>query len=131
MNADPRPFYVLRHIPSGKLMPRFEGRAGATYIDPFTSKMPPRLFTTPLAAKNALGWWLKGRVRMNTEQSDAWGPEIVGQTLIENRIAAEWEMIAVHLEHGFPGNDSLKNVMETPPVMPTSGQFEGQERYRK
>jgi hypothetical protein len=117
-------------------MPMFEGRAGGTYVDPFTSKQPPRLFTTPLAAKNALRWWLKGRVRMNSGRSGAWdepdyGPEIMGADPVEGRVAADWEMITVHLEHGFPVNDSLTNAMTEAPSFATSGGGFDQERYRK
>lgn len=95
MKLDQRTFYVLRHVPTGKLMPSFKGRAGGTYVDPFNSKDAPRLFTTPLAAKNALAWWSEGRVRV---QRDAdFGNEIVGVTPVEGREASDWEVIAAYV----------------------------------
>lgn len=76
-------------------MPQFEGRAGGTYVDPFTSKMPPRLFATTLAAKNALKWWSKGRyVRSHVTGGfdDPYIDDSFKTTPVEGRDVSQWEI---------------------------------------
>lgn len=58
--------YVIKHIPTGEVMPVRMGRrtsAGWTHWEPQNLYEPkvPRIFTTERAAKNALSCWLKGR----------------------------------------------------------------------
>lgn len=61
-------YYALRHKPTGKYMPARmtkAGRAGWSWWDPASMHNSgvgpqPRLFTTPIAVKNAAAMWLKG-----------------------------------------------------------------------
>lgn len=97
--SDTPVYYVLRNKQTGKLMPSFKGRAGGTYVDPAKSKDPPRLFTTTLAARNALLWWSRGMVRMVGGRSQSFDPfddgsgyEIAKQEPVTGRNIDEWEV---------------------------------------
>lgn len=100
MPGDPRQYFALQHT-SGIFMPQFEGRAGGTHIDPFYAvhqRMPVRLFTTELAASNALKWWAKGAVsRKESSMDDFYGEGYCEETIDPkpNRIAAEWTVVPV------------------------------------
>jgi len=96
--------FALQHA-SGIFMPAPAGRAGGTYVDPFTrrkrQKTTPRLFARRSDASSALDWWLKGEVQMS--YTGGWeDPEtdydIVGQTPVASRVAAEWRVVEVKLE---------------------------------
>ncbi|KKN90044.1 hypothetical protein LCGC14_0231570 [marine sediment metagenome] len=57
--------YAILHRPTDKLMPEGPGRGnrGFTHCEP-TDNRKPRLFSTSHAAYCALGWWLKGKVKV-------------------------------------------------------------------
>lgn len=65
-------FYVLRHRPTGKLMPRYTG-AGYTWWEPETEKAkPPRLFNKKQYAELAKRQWEAGKlVQFWNEEQDA------------------------------------------------------------
>lgn len=96
-------FYVIRHKPSGTLFPIWKGgqRRGSTYINaPF--KDTPRLFTSIVAAKNCLRWWLQGQVELIRERDDEWGGNsfVVGAMPGKgdaNRKAEDMEILAASL----------------------------------
>lgn len=98
--------YVLRHKPTGTLMPGFKGRAGGTYVDPWkpeTHNGLPRLFASAKAARDALHWWAKGRVRMEITTDQNWlGQEyhekgMAGSDPVEDRKAGDWEAVPVKI----------------------------------
>lgn len=97
--------YALRHK-SGVYMPDFKGRAGGTYVDPWkrdTHTGTPRLFTTPAAAKQALDWWAKGRVKVQWSYGGfddfGSGPEMTGldSEAVEGRLKDDWKVVPVGL----------------------------------
>lgn len=58
--------YAIKHLRSGGYLPQGNGnrRHGFTHDEPVTPDVrPPRLFTTKVAASNALTWWLRGKAR--------------------------------------------------------------------
>lgn len=109
---DQRTYYVLRRK-DGVLMPSFRGRAGGTYVEPGKSREPPRLFTTTTAAKNALDWWVEGRVQVRMIRDE--GSEIVGQTKVEGRCADDWSIVPTVLWGSFPGIVEDSARVETEP----------------
>lgn len=107
-------WYALKHK-SGIFMPDFKGRAGGTYIDPFVdNKRPPRLFTTKLAAHNALSWWLDGKFTRQTvgDPFSDEGESVVEKTRkVEGRIAEDWKIVPVqvrlaHIQEFLSGKHS-------------------------
>jgi hypothetical protein len=97
---DQRTYYVLRRK-DGCLMPSFKGRAGGTYVEPGKSREPPRLFTTTTAAKNALDWWVQGRVQVRSA-NEFGDMEIMGQTKVEGRNADDWSIVPAVLWGTLP-----------------------------
>src|SRR5690348_11323198 len=58
MNSERRFFLAIRHNPTGGFLPSLSSY-GFTREEPSTV-LPPRLFTKPAAAANALNAWLQG-----------------------------------------------------------------------
>lgn len=72
-------YYAIKHKPSNTYFPLFKSgqRRGSTYIKlPFTG--PPRLFTTKVAAKNCLRWWLAGTCKLEYDGGEDGGHYVVG-----------------------------------------------------
>lgn len=56
-------YYAIQQISTGKLLPAPRGRGGrgGTHVE-FEDDGLPRLFVSEASAKNALRWWLGGKV---------------------------------------------------------------------
>ena len=91
-------YYVIVHIPTGRLMP--ETRGGYSYWDPDRQYIvPPRLFTTRRGAANALTCWVNGQYSHLTQtESDGWdGPTytVIAGTVAEPVITRKREHVEV------------------------------------
>lgn len=95
--------FALQHKPSGVFMPAPRGRAGGTYVEPFSSlkcqTTTPRLFSRRQDAESALKWWLAGEVQVSwTGSFGEEDREIVGQKVKVDRQSDDWEVVPVRLE---------------------------------
>lgn len=101
-------YFALRHKPTQKLMPARmtkAGRAGWSWWDPTDPDNSgvgpqPRLFTTPVAVKNAAAMWLKGTARSVTSTDwESGHTEIEGITFdrVKARKREDLEMVEYEL----------------------------------
>lgn len=69
--------WAIKHKPSGSLLPAPRGRGGrgGTHVEVGDAGQP-RLFASEVAARNALRWWLSGRVVVG--QSEPWDMDFDG-----------------------------------------------------
>lgn len=72
--TDRSEFFAILHVPSGHLMRQHRYSKGYTQQEfPLSlddQKRSPRLFTRESSAKQAIGWWLKGKTTMRVIVSD-------------------------------------------------------------
>ena len=93
------PFYAIRHIPSGFLLPAGgKGRRGHTKQDPSATR-PPRLFTEMAFAARALKCYVQGKWKDRATQGydgewDYGGPEPMKGT---ERQAKDFDVVEVWL----------------------------------
>lgn len=95
-------YYVIRHIPSGRLLP---ARVRATHHDfDLGGGGEPRLFTTERAAKNCATCWAQGAWAQETETRGGWDEpvydELVGPfpNKVDGRRREDLEVVPVTLE---------------------------------
>ncbi len=99
ITSTPAPFYAIRHIPSGFLIPAGgKGRRGHTHQEP-SATQPPRLFKDFHRANRALecyvqGKWIETTIYSYEGEPDASGPEPKRSTA---RIPKDFDLIEVWL----------------------------------
>lgn len=95
-------YWVIEHVPSGRMMPAPRARRGQTHMTLPFPKQPPRLFTTEGSAKNCLRWWLGGPAVTEYDNDEGFRYAVgasVGKG-VEDRIAADMRVVQIRIERG-------------------------------
>ena len=101
------PYWAIRHKPTGKFLPNPKGRAGrgGSHTEPTSAGAArPRLFESPIGARNALAQWLRGKhVCSRGELSDGAGTyetyEDTEVIHVPSRIKADMEIVSIGLTY--------------------------------
>ncbi len=88
-------YFAIKHVPSGGFLPQPKNGRGGTHVAP-TTKLPPRLFTRELDARNCLTWWLRGKI--HTTYIDAWEEESWHVQKMADRHREDMEIVKFKLE---------------------------------
>jgi len=94
-------WFVIRHRPSGLLLPEPAGRQGrgGSHVEPSVER--PRLFSSRIAARNALSAWLRGKFIRGGSGYDSFAEEYYEDPpVIEpqpHRVKADMEIVPVEI----------------------------------
>lgn len=98
-------FWVIKHKPTGELMPLMKRNKGYTHWRPGNPDdklyqiSVPRLFSKKAYAKAAINWWLKGKTSMHVyRDSFSFDCDVeISTAQVPNRKADDLEIVPVNL----------------------------------